>query len=730
MTHRAPPPEDPNRLIAELRRRRVLRVAGTYGVVAGSLMQAGAVILPAFDAPAHSMRLLILSLVGGFPVALLLAFFLDISPRGVRLVRWGRGPAGSAGEDEGAQDAAGDAAPDSDTPTSIFARSLEMILLGLALPILGFALVVLFSSLGRVGGDASDERSAAATSRAGERASLAVLPFEDLSSDGADEGFFARGMHEDVLTALARIPRLKLISRTSVMTYAGTQKSIREIGDELGVEHVLEGSVRRTATHVRVTAQLIRAGTDEHVWAEQFDAELADVFAVQTRIARAIASALEHELVGEDEPAPPPVLPVVPAAYDAYQKARDLHRNLDAADRTTFDRAQHLYEEARRLDERFAPAWVELSILHAEARWFGLDRSPERIEQARRCLEQARRLSTPPDMLAVAEGIFAYYVDEDFGKALLFFDDATRLAPGAPEPSFYRAMILRRQGELALALEAEHKALELDPLNLAYRDEHALTLALAGELEAAREALRAILERDPGRPRAQLQAWQLDLELDGRPKDVLAALLATDRRSWHEPHFTMLETAAILAGEADLALPLIERPAPTPLAAARLAYQKAVLERHAGLTERAARFAEEARRALAESGAVPETPLERMELRQLEALIAAEGGRFAEAVALQADNVTAFPVERDLIAGGPALWLLAELQIRAGDLAGAAGSLERLGARMAIGSVPFGGAFLLNHWPDFEAARRDAGFAAALERIRPAYADRWPRAKH
>ncbi|MBK7950533.1 MAG: hypothetical protein IPK00_17690 [Deltaproteobacteria bacterium] len=394
MTSRAPQPDAPNRLIAELRRRRVLRVAGTYGVAAGSLMQAGSVILPAFDAPPDAMRLLILSLVGGFPIALLLAFFLDISPHGVRLVRWRGGAKGAESATEQADDGLDPAG--AGERASLFARSLEMILLGLALPILGFAIVVLFASSGNLEHDERASRAGGASATANERSSLAVLPFEDLSSGGADDGFFARGMHEDVLTSLTRIPRLKLISRTSVMTYADSPKSVHEIGDELGVEHVLAGSVRRTATHVRVTAQLIRAETDEHVWAGQFDAELADVFAVQTRIARAIASALERELVGGDEPASPALLPVVPAAYDAYQKARDLHRNLDAADRASFDRAQHLYEEARRLDERFAPAWVALAILHAEARWFGLDRSPERIELARRCLEQARRLSTPP----------------------------------------------------------------------------------------------------------------------------------------------------------------------------------------------------------------------------------------------------------------------------------------------------------------------------------------------
>lgn len=693
----------------------MLRVAGTYVVVGGALMQAGAVILPAFELPTSAIRLLILCLAAGFPLAVLLAWVLDISPRGIRLVRLRLGREDATG-DEGGET----------SETSVFARSLEMILLGLALPVLGFAVVVLVTSW-RAGGD--EIVRAATAPRSEGIASLAVLPLVDLSSEGTDGGFFARGIHEDILAHLARIPSLKLISRTSVMTWAGTNRPIGEIGDALGVEHVLEGSVRRSSTHVRVTAQLIRVATDEPVWADQFDAELEDVFAVQTRIAEAIAGALERELVPSGPGRTASEAAVVPAAYDAYQKARDLHRNLDSADRRSFDQAQILYEEARRLDPDFPAAWLKLAILHVEARWFGLDPSAARVEQASRCLDEARRLASPGDQLALAEGIFAYYVDQDYGKALLFFDDAARLAPGDPEPSFYRAMILRRRGELALALEAERLALELDPLNLAYHDEHALTLALAGELEAAREELRMILGRDPRRPRALLQAWQVELEVDGRPERLLEKLLAEDRRSWQEPHFTMLETAAILAGEAERALAVIDRPAPNALVQARIAYQRAVLARHAGRSDRASADLVAARTAFTAARARPVNPFEQMELRQFEALLAAEEGRFDEAVRLQTHNVEAVPIEADLIGGGPALWLLAELQARAGDFAHAAASLERLHGHMALGSIPFGGHLALARSPSFAAARRDAGFAATLARLRPDYAGRWPTAR-
>jgi TolB-like protein len=717
LTSQSPQSEPPKSLLAELRRRRVLRVAGAYVVVAGSLMQAGAVILPAFDLPTSAIRLLILSLAAGFPLAVLLAWILDISPRGIRLARLRLGR--SRAEDEAGDDDAGEAPGE----TSVFARSLEMILLGLALPVLGFAVVVLVTSW-RTGGE--EIVRAATTPRSEGVASLAVLPLEDLSSAGPDDGFFARGMHEDILTHLARIPSLRLISRTSVMTFAGSDRPIGEIGEALGVEHVLEGSVRRSSSRVRVTAQLIRVATDEHVWAEQFDAELEDVFAVQTRIAESIARALERELVPSDPAATKRDLVVVPAAYDAYQKARDLHRNLDSADRRSFDQAQLLYEEARRLDGALPAPWLQLAILHVEARWFGLDASPARVEQARRCLDEARRRGSPTDQLALAEGIFAYYVDRDYGKALLFFEDAVRLAPGNPEASFYRAMILRRRGELALALEAERRALELDPLNLAYHDEHALTLALAGELEAARDAIRVVLGRDPLRPRARLLGWQLKLELEGDPEKLLETLLADDRRAWQEPHFTMLETVAILAGQAERALPAIDRPAANPTMQARIAHQRAVLERQAGHPDRAAFARTAARAAFTEAVAQPTGPFEPVERRQFEALLEAEEGRLEEAVRLQVENVAARPIESDLIEGGPALWLLAELQARAGDHAGSAASLERIDARMALGSVPFGGHLVVARSPSFEAARRDARFAARLARIRPAYAGRWP----
>jgi tetratricopeptide (TPR) repeat protein len=188
----------------------------------------------------------------------------------------------------------------------------------------------------------------------------------------------------------------------------------------------------------------------------------------------------------------------------------------------------------------------------------------------------------------------------------------------------------------------------------------------------------------------------------------------------------MLETVAILAEETARALPAIDRPAAHPLLRARIAQQRAVLEQHAGHPDRATADLAEAREGFTIASAQAASPLEREALRPFEALLAAEEGRFEEAVRLQQQTVSDQPLESDLVTGSPALWLLAELQARAGDFAGSAASLERLHARVALGSVPFGGHFVLARSPIFAAARRDPGFSATLDRIRPDYAGLWP----
>ncbi len=694
--------------------RRIFRVTGAYILVAWILMQAGEIVFPAFDLPNSALRALILALVAILPVVIVLAWILDVTPSGIRLTR-----RSAESEDEAASDP--EMAAES---AGGLGRSLEMLLLGVCIPVFAAASIFLYMTLRGLG--VESVVGPPLPTHAGQP-SLAVLPFEDLSVGAEDEGFFARGMHEDVLTQLARLDRLKLISRTSVMAYAESPQNVRVIARELGVNHVLEGTVRRTDTHVRVSAQLIRADTDEHLWAENFDAELENVFEVQSRIARAIADALATEFAPRAPGgAPARSADIVPAAYDAYLKARDRHRNLDAENPMELERARHLYEMAVQLDPSLAAAWRHLGVLHAEAHWFGFDRSPERTRLARESLDRARAEGLDEGELALADGILAYYVDAELGKALLLFQHARELSPGSSEALFYEAMVLRRRGQLEQALAAQRVSLELDPRNLAFRDELALTLSLAGRLEEARDALVAILAEEPNRTRAQVQRWQLELELDGRPDELLDEILSLPPERFRDQHEAMLDTVAILAGRPELAVQRLEGRVATEAGSGFRDYQLAVLTRRAGDVERSARLLERAsgrvRRQLDQArDAIPET-----DRRRIESLLALESGDVDRAIALRSANVEALPIERDLIAGAAPLWLLVEAQLVAGRVEDALESLERLRSHVALGGLLHGGYFVLAHWPDFEASRREPRFQRALDAMRPAYAERWP----
>jgi TolB-like protein len=712
-----PESDPPRSLFGEIRRRRVFRVAGAYVIVAWILMQAGEIVFPAFELPNSALRLLILCLIAGLPCVIVLAWILDVTPTGIRLTRRFEQTA-----------LPGDESDDSPSPMG---RSLEMILLGICIPIFGFAVVLV--SLTGSGGDEPKSRDEPRPRPIERRhdgiPALAVLPFDDLSSGATDDGFFARGMHEDILTHLARVQPLRLISRTSVMNYAGTTKNLRSIGEELGVDHILEGSVRRTPTQVRVNAQLIRVDTDEHMWAESFDSDLSDVFAVQDRIAKSIATALAAELVPNRAPIQKPSPSVVPAAYDAYLKARDIHRNLDSEDQSALARARHFYELALQTDDTLAAAWMQLSILHAQAYWFRFDPSEKRSGMAREALRHARELGVQSDQLELAEGILSYYVDQDYGMALLHFKLAAELAPGNAEAHFYQGMILRRLGQLEDALVEQSAALDLDPLNLGYRDEYALTLALAGHLAEARNELRDILREDPDRLRARFQKWQLDLELDGRPQDVLREILGSSMTTWRDQHYSMLQTVAVLAGEPRVALEIFaKRPQPNP-DSGYIDYQRGVLEGFLGddgaKKESLAVSQQKYRSLLTQRPGI----LSEDEARQVEALFAMQEEDFERAITLQTANVESAPIEQDLIVGAPTLWLLLHIQLVAGRIDDAIETLDRLRSRVSIGSILYGGYYVLDYWPAYEKARSDPRWSELLRRLRPEYAERWPAPK-
>src|SRR5213595_1115173 len=237
----------------ELQRRKVYRVAAAYVIAAGFIIQMGSAILPAWELPNWTFRLVVVLLLIGFPIALILAWAFDVTPEGIRATE--------------------------KTAAETYLRRNMIILAAIGVIVSAGAG---FFLLPRISARNIDK-------------SIAVLPFENLSGD-PDNTYFADGMQDDILTNLSKIGDLKVISRTSVMSYRGQARNVREIGKALGVSNILEGSVRRSGNKVRVNVQLIDATNDQHVWAEDYDGDLSDVFKIQTDLATKIASALQAKL--------------------------------------------------------------------------------------------------------------------------------------------------------------------------------------------------------------------------------------------------------------------------------------------------------------------------------------------------------------------------------------------------------------------------------------------------
>ena len=293
-----------------------------------------------------------------------------------------------------------------------------------------------------------------------ERKSIAVLPFQNLSPD-PDDAYFTDGIHEEIISQLGKIASLKVISRTSVMEYRDRAENLRTIADELGVTHVLEGSVRRAGDRVRITTQLIAAEEDEHLWAENYERELSDIFAIQADIAHRIAAALEARLSSEEETSIAAQPTENLEAYDYYLRGIE-YVNRPGARPENYRNAQRMYEQAVELDPRFALAYGRLSNLHAYAHEFALDRSEERLRQAREAADRALQIDSdlPEGHLALG---YYYYAVRDYDLALEEVAIAERGLPGDARLLWVRGLIRQRQGKWDEALASLEQALALSP---------------------------------------------------------------------------------------------------------------------------------------------------------------------------------------------------------------------------------------------------------------------------
>jgi TolB-like protein/Tfp pilus assembly protein PilF len=436
----------------EVKRRKVYRVAAAYIIAAGGIIQFASATFPAWELPNWALRLVILLLLVGFPIALILAWAFDITAQGIR------------------------ATPDTPTPRTHRRRNVVVLI---ATGVIISAAAGFFL-LPRVAAHKVDK-------------SIAVLPFENLS-DEKENAYFADGIQDDVLTNLSKIGDLKVISRTSVMQYRGRPSNVRDIGKALGVSNILEGSVRRSGNRVRVNVQLIDADTDEHIWANDYDRDVTDVFAIQSDLAREIANALQAKL----SPAEKTQMTRKPTengeAYLAFVQAHDLSCAME--DLTKLKQSEQLYQRAIELDPNFALALARYSQL--ESWMLRTHEAPsEHREKARTLAERALQLQPDLPEAHLALGFSYYYGDNNYEAALKEFEIAQRALPNESEVYLAIGAIQRRQGKWAESTANLEKAVSLNPKDSWPLQNLAFNYQMLRDFGAANKTIDLALQIDP-----------------------------------------------------------------------------------------------------------------------------------------------------------------------------------------------------------------------------------------
>ena len=449
----------------ELKRRKVYRVAIAYAVGSWALAQGLAQVLPVFDISNSVIRVVIALLLIGFPVALVLAWVFDVTPQGIKA-----------------------------TPTiaASGAHRRRNVMMLVATGVIISAAAGFFL-LPRASARKIDK-------------SIAVLPFENLS-DEKGNAYFADGIQDDILTNLSKIGDLKVISRTSVMPYRGHTSNIREIAKTLGVSSVLEGSVRREGNRVRVNVQLINANNDEHLWANNYDRDLTDVFAIQTDLAREIAGALQAKLSPTEKAQMERKPTENGEAYLAFLQAHTLFFQ-SMEDLEKLKQAEQLYERAIQLDPKFALAFARWSQLES---WLvhSFERTAERRQKARTLAQQALQLQPDLPEAHLAMGFSLYYGDNDFEGALKEFEIAQRGLPNEAEGYLALGSIQRRMGKWPESNASLEKAAILNPKDSWVLQNLALSYATLRDFGAANKTIDRGLKVSPD----NLGLWEIKAKL-------------------------------------------------------------------------------------------------------------------------------------------------------------------------------------------------------------------------
>ena len=479
---------DPKRFFVELKRRNVYRVAVAYGFVSWLLVQIATQVFPFFEIPNWIVRLVVLMLILGFPIALVLAWAFELTPEGIIRTE--------------------DVAPGRSIRRAT-GRTLDFFIIG--------ALLLVIAALGyqrlhnnRVVQTTVPEKS------------IAVLPFQNFS-DEKENTFFADGVQDDILTDLAKVADLKVISRTSVMSYRDEQaRSLPQIARELNITYVVEGSVRRSGSKVRVSAQLVDARNGTQLWAEAYDRDLADVFAIQSEISRTIVAQLRAKLSPEEKAAidEQPTRDLV--AYDLYVESKQILSSLsfNAQVSGKLTQAIQLLQEAIARDPEFVLAYCQLAFAHDHFYFYGLDHTPERRAMADAAVQTALRLKPDSGEAHLALAGYYYRCFLDYERARAELDKARLVLPNNPQVFGLTAYIDRRQGHWDDSASNLEKALQLDPRNSVILAQLSLSYEILRRFADMSAALDRALEIDPRDPDTRVTRALVDLEWRADPRPL------------------------------------------------------------------------------------------------------------------------------------------------------------------------------------------------------------------
>ena len=463
---------------SELKRRNVYKVAVAYIVAGWALSQGIAQVFPVFDVSNWIIRLIVLLIIIGFPIALVLAWAFELTPEGLKRTE------------------------DADLAAQPRAKSHAWIYTVIAGALLSIGLFMLGRYGFRENTSLSNELSAK---------SIAVLPFGNLSRD-PDNEYFAAGIQDEIITRLAQVSDLKVISCTSTQRYKGSGQNLRQIASELGVTNILEGSVQKANDQVHVNVQLLNALTDSHLWADTFDRKLTDVFGVESEIAKTIADTLRAKLTGREEATLSARPTENSAAHDLYLKGRFFWNKRNTND---LKKALTYFQQASNEDPSYALAWSGIADVYVLLPLFGganpADAYPKAKEAANKAVALDPNLAEPHAALGLIGNIF----DFDFALSLREFEKAIAFNPNyATAHHWFGNSLLECIGDFERSIVEVRRALELDPLSIAINVDLGYSYYFAGRYPEGIAQIRKALDLDPNSYYAHYNLGQV-LEMSG-----------------------------------------------------------------------------------------------------------------------------------------------------------------------------------------------------------------------